>query len=42
MNRELYIVNKEHPDFVRLYWSTDKEKWVEKVTELLKNINTEI
>lgn len=26
MNRELYIVNKEHPDFVRLYWSTDKER----------------
>lgn len=35
MNRELYIVNKEHPDFVRLYWSTDKEK----IKHILSRVN---
>ena len=35
MNRELYIVNKEHPNFVRLYWSTDKEK----IKHILSRVN---
>ena len=35
MNRELYIINKEHPDFVRLYWSTDKEK----IKHILSRVN---
>lgn len=35
MNRELYIVNKEHPDFVRLYWSTNKGK----IKHILSRVN---
>lgn len=34
-NMELYIVNKEHPGFVRLYWSTDKEK----IKHILSRVN---
>lgn len=35
MKNNLYIVNKEHPDFVRLYWSTDKEK----IKHILSRVN---
>ena len=35
MNREIYIGNKEHPDFVRLYWSTDKER----IKHILSRVN---
>ena len=35
MKNDLYIVNKEHPNFVRLYWSTDKEK----IKHILSRVN---
>ncbi len=35
MKNDLCIVNKEHPDFVRLYWSTDKEK----IKHILSRVN---
>lgn len=31
----MIIINKEHPDFVRLYWSTDKEK----IKHILSRVN---
>ena len=35
MKNDLYIVNKEHSNFVRLYWSTDKEK----IKHILSRVN---
>ena len=31
----MIIINEEHPDFVRLYWSTDKKK----IKHILSRIN---
>ena len=31
----MIIINEEHPDFVRLYWSTDKER----IKHILSKVN---
>ena len=31
----MIIINEKHPDFVRLYWSTDKEK----IKHILSRVN---
>lgn len=34
MNK-IYILNKEHPDFIRLYWSSDKDR----IKHILSRVN---
>ena len=34
MNK-IYILNKEHPDFIRLYWSKDKDR----IKHILSRVN---
>jgi hypothetical protein len=32
---DIYILNKEHPDFIRLYWSSDKDR----IKHILSRVN---